>query len=62
MIWWGFFMFALGTSGGWLYFFVPVFMNFLLRFVSGVTTLEENLQKSKPAYKSYMRRTSAFLP
>jgi steroid 5-alpha reductase family enzyme len=62
MIWWGFFMFVLGTPGGWLYFFVPIFMNFLLRFVSGVAMLEVNLQKSKPGYKEYMRRTSAFLP
>jgi steroid 5-alpha reductase family enzyme len=62
MVWWGYFMFALGTEGGWLYFFVPIFMNFLLRFVSGVAMLEENLYKSKPGYKAYMRRTSAFLP
>ncbi len=62
MVWWGYFMFALGTKGGWLYFFVPIFMNFLLRFVSGVAMLEENLQKSKPGYKEYMRKTSAFLP
>lgn len=62
MVWWGYFMFALGTKGGWLYFFVPIFMNFLLRFVSGVAMLEENLQKTKPEYKKYMRQTSAFLP
>ena len=62
MVWWGYFMFALGTSGGWLYFFVPIFMNFLLRFVSGVAMLEESLQASKPGYKEYMRKTSAFLP
>lgn len=62
MIWWGFFMFALGTEGGWLYFFVPVFMNFLLRFVSGVAMLERGMQKTKPGYKEYMRKTSAFLP
>ncbi len=62
VIWWGFFLFALGTKGGWLYIFVPIFMNFLLRFLSGVPMLEENLLKSKPGYKEYMRKTSAFLP
>jgi len=59
VIWWGFFLFALGTKGGWLYIFVPIFMNFLLRFLSGVPMLEENLLKSKPKYKEYMRKTSA---
>lgn len=62
MVWWGFFMFALGTTGGWLFLFAPIFMNFLLRFVSGVAMLEVKLQESKPGYKEYMRKTSAFLP
>jgi steroid 5-alpha reductase family enzyme len=62
VIWWGFFLFALGTKGGWLYVFVPFFMNFLLRFLSGVPMLEEDLQQTKPEYKNYMRETSAFLP
>jgi steroid 5-alpha reductase family enzyme len=62
MVWWGFYLFAFSTQGGWMYFFVPAFMAFLLRFVSGVAMLEEQLIHTKKEYKTYMRRTSAFLP
>ncbi len=37
-------------------------MTFLLLRVSGVALLEKSLERSKPGYREYVRRTSAFLP
>jgi steroid 5-alpha reductase family enzyme len=37
-------------------------MTFLLLRVSGVTLLEKGLTQTKPGYKEYAERTSAFLP
>ena len=34
----------------------------LLMKVSGVSLLEKSLARTKPDYRDYMRRTSAFLP
>jgi steroid 5-alpha reductase family enzyme len=37
-------------------------MTLLLLRVSGVTLLENGLKDSKPDYRAYIERTSAFLP
>jgi steroid 5-alpha reductase family enzyme len=39
-----------------------VLINFLLLRVSGVTLLESSLKTSKPGYREYIERTSAFVP
>lgn len=62
LLWWGYFMFALDQTGGWIFIFSPVLMTFLLMQVSGVALLEKSLSDSKPAYRDYIARTSAFLP
>src|SRR4051794_15368966 len=61
-IWWGVYAIAASTPGGWLTALSPAFMTLLLLRVSGVTLLEEALKTSKPDYRAYMLRTSAFVP
>jgi steroid 5-alpha reductase family enzyme len=61
LIWWGYGLIATST-GAWWALAAPAFMTFLLLKVSGVTLLEEQLKKTKPNYRSYAKRTSAFFP
>ncbi|MEP7308868.1 MAG: DUF1295 domain-containing protein [Acidobacteriota bacterium] len=61
-LWWGVFLLAAATPGGWLTVLSPSLMTILLRRVSGVTLLEAGLKSSKPGYGDYMTRTPAFLP
>lgn len=59
--WWVFYLFAL-ASGGWWTIFSPLLMTYLLVRVSGVVMLEKSLQETKPGYREYVERTSAFFP
>lgn len=61
-VWWGLTLIALAAGGPLWVLVSPVLMTFLLMRVSGVTLLEKNLQRTKPAYRDYVRRTSAFFP
>jgi steroid 5-alpha reductase family enzyme len=61
-VWWGLFLIALGTPGGLLTLYSPLLMTILLLRVTGVAVLEKGLAKTKPAYKEYVDRTSAFFP
>ena len=61
LLWWGYFCFAL-TAGGYWYVFSPLMMTFLLMRVSGVTLLEQKLKTTRPQYRAYIERTSAFFP
>lgn len=58
--WWGFYLIA-AAAGGWWTLFSPVFMTLLLLRVSGVALLEKTLE-TRPGYKEYIERTSAFVP
>lgn len=60
LIWWGFYVIAL-AAGRWWTILSPILMTFLLLKVSGVPMLERTL-KSRPGYKAYMQKTSAFFP
>jgi len=60
-VWWGFY--AIGAaSGGWWTGLSPVVMTGLLLKVSGVALLEKKLVETKPQYRDYTERTSAFFP
>ncbi|MDX1502976.1 MAG: DUF1295 domain-containing protein [Thermoanaerobaculia bacterium] len=61
-VWWGIFLIAVSVPGAGWTFFGPLLMTFLLLEVSGVSLLESDLSKTKPAYRDYQRRTSAFFP
>jgi steroid 5-alpha reductase family enzyme len=61
-LWWGIWLVALETGTAWWTVIGPVLMTFFLLRVSGVALLERSLQDSKPKYRDYVRRTSAFFP
>lgn len=62
LVWWGLFLIATATPGGILAVFSPVLMTYLLMRVSGVPLLEKHVERTRPAYRDYVRRTSAFFP
>jgi steroid 5-alpha reductase family enzyme len=59
---WGLWLTALDQPWGPAAALAPALMTWLLLRVSGVTMLERQLTKTRPAYEDYVRRTSAFLP
>lgn len=61
LLWWGIGAIAL-SAGGWWTLAGPVLLTFLLLRVSGVALLESTISERRPAYRDYVRRTSAFVP
>jgi steroid 5-alpha reductase family enzyme len=63
LVWWGFFLAALGSPYGWMTLICPVLMLYFLLRVTGIPLTEEYALKSKgEAYREYQRTTSAFVP
>jgi len=62
LIWWGIYLVAAATPGGWLTIFSPLLMTFFLMKVSGVPMLEKALAARREGYREYMERTSSFFP
>lgn len=62
LLWWGVFLIALSTPQGFWTAIGPVIMTVLLMKVSGVALLEKTLTRTKPEYRDYVERTSAFFP
>ncbi len=62
MVWWGLFLFAAATPGSLWTVYSPVLMTVLLVKVSGAALLEKGLTETKPKYRDYVQRTSAFFP
>jgi len=62
LLWWGFFSIALANPENWWTIVSPVMMTTLLMKVSGVALLEKTLVKTRPEYRDYVQRTSAFFP
>jgi len=60
--WWGLFAIACATPYGIATIASPALMTFLLLRVSGVALLERSLVRTRPAYREYVARTSAFFP
>jgi steroid 5-alpha reductase family enzyme len=60
-LWWGFYLIAL-SAGSWWAIISPLLMSFLLLKVSGVALLEKDIDRRRPAYAEYIRRTNAFFP
>ena len=58
--WWGYYLIAV-FAGGWWTIFGPILMTLFLMRVSGVALLEKTLE-TRPGYKEYIEKTSAFLP
>ena len=60
-VWWGFWLIAL-AGGAWWTVIGPLLISFFLLKVSGVTMLEDDIADRRPAYKDYVKNTSAFFP
>lgn len=60
-MWWGIYAITLNMTYGWMAVLSPLIITFLLLKVSGVPMLEKKYA-SNPAYREYIRKTSAFLP
>jgi len=60
-VWWSFGLFSIAANS---YFPIlsSLIMTLLILKISGVTLLERTLKNTKPKYKDYITRTSAFLP
>lgn len=59
--WWGIFVIALSSPGGWVTALSPLLITFLLTRVSGIPMVEKKAMTSA-AYRAYAERTSAFVP
>ena len=62
LVWWGLFLVAAGAGMGWFTVASPIIMTVLLVRVSGVALLERSQVRTKPGYREYIARTSAFVP
>lgn len=62
LLWWGIWLFAVGSGAAWWTFPGPVVMTFFLLRVSGVAMLESDISERRPAYAEYIQRTSSFIP
>ena len=61
-VWWGLYLIAAETSLGAWSIFGPLLLTWLLVRWSGVPLLERRLQRSRPGYADYLKRTSSFIP
>ncbi len=61
-LWWGIWLVAVETGSAWWTAIGPALMTYFLLRVSGVALLERSLTETKPKYRDYVRRTSAFFP
>ena len=63
LIWWGFFIFTLGTADTFYTVYSPLIILLLLLKVTGIPPAEAQSLKSRgDAYRQYQRETSAFIP
>ncbi len=59
--WWAYALFSMAAGGYWQVI-GSVIMTLLIIRISGVALLERTLVETKPQYREYIRKTSAFLP
>jgi len=59
--WWGIGLVAVQTSFGWIGLIGPVILTILIRYVSGIPTIEKRRDGDK-AYQDYKQRTNPLLP
>ncbi|MCB2148101.1 MAG: DUF1295 domain-containing protein [Deltaproteobacteria bacterium] len=62
LIWWGFFLVALPTPGGWWTMISPIIISIVLLKMTGVPLTESALKTRRPGYAEYIDRTSTFFP
>ena len=52
VLWWGIYFLACGVEWGWVTIWAPLFITYLVRFLSGVPMLEEKY-KDNPEWQAY---------
>ena len=62
LIWWGVFLIALATPSGWWTVISPLIITTVLLKMTGVSLMEKAIVHTRPGYRDYIRRTSAFIP
>lgn len=67
LVWWGIFIFAIPSLQGlsWLTIFGPIFITYILIFVSGIPLLEKRYDTKytdNKKYQKYKNRTSILIP
>ena len=63
LVWWGFFIAALGSPYGWITVVCPLLMLYILLQVTGIPLTEKHSLESRgDAYREYQRTTSRFVP
>ena len=63
LVWVGYFVYALGSPGGWMAVYAPALMYFFLTRVTGIKANEEHAVRSRGEdYRAYQRTTNAFFP
>jgi len=62
LIWWGFFLITLSTPNSWWTVISPLIISAVLLKMTGIPLTEETIVKTRPGYKDYIKRTSAFVP
>ncbi|MFO8047701.1 MAG: DUF1295 domain-containing protein [Desulfosudaceae bacterium] len=62
LIWWGIFVMVLATPWGFWSVISPALITYTLLRLTGVTLMEETQFAGNPAYRDYIRKTSAFIP
>lgn len=60
-LWWGIWLIALATPGGWMTIIGPLTITILILKVSGIPMLEASYEE-RADFQEYKRRTSAFFP
>ena len=60
-VWWSFALFSVAAGSYWQ-IIGALIMTILLIKVSGVALLEKTLHETKPQYREYIEKTSAFIP
>jgi len=60
-VWWAYALFSIAAGSYWQVI-GSVIMTLLIIRVSGVALLEKSLSTSKPQYREYIQKTSAFIP
>jgi steroid 5-alpha reductase family enzyme len=59
-VWWGYFIFALGSPNGVYSIYLPLVMTFLITKVTGIPLAEKSINSSK--YDNYRKTTSVLIP
>jgi len=61
-VWWGLWLIAAETGVGLWSIAGPIFLTFTLTRWSGIGITEKAINRSRPGYADYVKRTSAFVP